>query len=120
MQYQLVFAGETKEGLNPDEVIQAFSRVFRVSDEQMTHLFSGKTHRINTDITQEQALKYVVKLDEIWAVSYVDIKDDELYLPPGVTEDRRKRDRRFKPDRRKVTRSNILPDRRKADRIKSS
>ena len=79
MQYQLVFAGETKEGLNPDEVMQAFARVFRVSDEQMKHLFSGKTHIIKKDITQEQALKYVVKLDEIGAVSYVDIKDDELY-----------------------------------------
>lgn len=120
MQYQLVFSGEIKEGLNPDDVKEVFARLFSVSERQIKHLFSGETHIIKKNITQEQALKYVVKMDEIGVISYVDIKENELQLPPGITRDRRKGERRFRPDRRTFTRGSIVPDRRKKDRRKNT
>ncbi len=120
MQYQLVFAGEIKAHLDPDEVKQSFARTFHLSEQQISHLFSGKTHIIKKNITQDQALKYAVKMDEVGVISYVDIKENDIQLPPGVSADRRTRDRRLRPDRRSITRSNILPERRKADRRKNT
>jgi len=120
MQYQLVFSGEIKEGLNPDEVKQVFARQFSVSELQIKHLFSGETHIIKKNITQDEALKYVVKMDEIGVISYVDIKQNELQLPPGITEDRRKRESRIRTDRRTFARGSIVPDRRNKDRRKNT
>jgi hypothetical protein len=118
MSYQLIFAGEIKEGLNPDEVKEAFARIFRVSERQLEYLFSGESHVIKKNLTQDKILKYIVKLDDIGVISYVDIIGNELQLPTGVTKDRRIRERRIRYDRRAATRSNILPDRRRVERRK--
>jgi len=120
MPYQLIFAGEIKEGLNPDEVKESFARIFRVSDQQLEYLFSGESHIIKKNLNQEKILKYIVKLDEIGVISYVNILGNELLLPSGVTKDRRIRERRIRVNRRKTTRSNILPDRRRVVRRKNN
>lgn len=109
--FNLIFAGEIAHDFEPDAVKQNFKSYFHLSDVQVKYIFSGKEIILKKNLTQEQALNYALKIDEIGGVTYFEPVND-VKLPEGVTEDRRKDQRRKRADRRKIFRAGISADRR--------
>lgn len=109
--FNLIFSGEISPEFNLLQVKQNFKKRFRLSDLQVEKIFSGKNVILKKNLSEEDILKYVSVIDELGGVSYFE-DSTILNLPPGVTKDRRRFDRRTRTDRRKVYRSSITADRR--------
>lgn len=110
--FNLLFSGEINGESEIEIVMQKFKEYFQLTDVQTKYIFSGKEIVIKKNLTQEQALKYALHIDELGGVSYFEALEDQSHLPEGVTQDRRKGTRRIKPDRRKHFRAGLAADRR--------
>ena len=110
--FNLIFAGEISEGFEPEQVKQNFKEKFHLTDVQTKYIFSGKEIILKKNLTQMEALEFALSIDDIGGVSYFEPIKDDIHLPPGVTEDRRKGERRKRSDRRKGYRAGINADRR--------
>ena len=69
--YDIYFAGEIIEGRVLEEVKSAVGDIFKVSDNKLAHLFSGKPIRVKVDIDQETAISYRVAFREAGALIQV-------------------------------------------------
>jgi hypothetical protein len=119
--FNLVYSGEISEDFELEQVKQNFKNYFRLSDDKIDLIFSGKTITLKKALVQEKALEFAIKIDELGGVSYFEPINDDIVLPAGVYIDRRKAERRIKKDRRKTYRAGINTDRRvHADRRASS
>jgi len=117
--FNLLFAGEINEDYELEVVQNNFQEFFHLTDVQTKYIFSGKEIILKKNLTQEKALEYALKIDEIGGISYFIPVTAELNLPPGVFKDRRIAERRKRSDRRNGYRAGISADRRmKADRRK--
>lgn len=118
--FNLIFAGEISDGFELEDVKQNFQKKFHLTEVQTKYVFSGKEIILKRNLTQEKALEFALSIDDIGGVSYFE-PISEVSLPPGVTEDRRKGDRRKRQDRRKGYRAGINADRRiNSDRRKNN
>ena len=118
--FNLVFSGEISEGFELSQVKQNFKEHFHLTDAQTHYIFSGKEIILKKNLTQEDALKYALHIDEIGGISYFEAIEEKIKLPDGVIEERRKGERRQRIDRRHHYRAGIAADRRiKPDRRKN-
>ena len=118
--FNVIFSGEISEGFELDDVKNNFKNHFHLSDLQTEFIFSGKEVILKKNLTQVQALEFAMSIDDIGGISYFEPIKEAINLPPGVTEDRRKGERRKRADRRKNYRAGINSDRRiHSDRRKS-
>ena len=56
--FDVYFAGETLAGQDPAEVKARIGRVFKLSDDKLEILFSGKPGRVKANLDAEEAEKY--------------------------------------------------------------
>ena len=117
--YCLVFLGEIDTTFQLDTVKLSFRQHFKLTEIQTRYIFSGKEITLKKNLTQEEALKFAMRIDEMGGISYIEPMPPELQLPEGVIHDRRAGDRRKRTDRRDHSRAGISADRRhKKDRRK--
>ncbi|MCP3850013.1 MAG: hypothetical protein GY694_07220 [Gammaproteobacteria bacterium] len=110
--YCIVFLGEIDDAFQLDAVKINFKRFFKLTDVQTEHIFSGKEIFLKKDITQEEALKFAMQIDEMGGISYIEPIAPTFKLPDGLTQDRRFKYRRKFQDRRHYSRAGIHSDRR--------
>ncbi len=110
--YCVVFLGEKADSYQLAAVKINFKRFFKLTDVQTEHFFSGKEIFLKKNITQEEALKLALTIDDMGGISYIEPIASTLKLPDGLTQDRRIKDRRTLQDRRRYSRAGIHSDRR--------
>lgn len=110
--YCLIFLGEIHESFLLDKVRDNFKKIFKLTDSQAKYLFSGKELTIKKDLSQNEALRYAMQIDEIGGICYIEPMDPDIELPEGVSHDRRIQERRMRTKRRTFSRGSIRSDRR--------
>ncbi len=110
--YCVIFIGEINDTFQLDAVKLNFKHQFKLSEIQTQFIFSGKEITLKKGLSQENALKFAMHLDEMGAVSYIETMASEIQFPEGVTNDRRTDIRRQKFERRNHARAGISADRR--------
>ena len=120
--YRVVFSGLITEEYDLKTTKRRFAKVFRQDAKRTELLFSGE-HVIKSNVTEQVATDFAIKLMEIGCESYVELMPhgDDISQQPGFQERRlavrRHRYRRdprpgsIVPDRR------LLPSRRRVDMI---
>lgn len=70
--YDVIFSGKLMEGASPEKTKQQISHIFKINDNQLNKLFSGKPVTIKSDVDEETAAKYRVAFRKAGAL--IDIK----------------------------------------------
>jgi hypothetical protein len=66
MLYQVVFTGELRSDVNPEQAARDFAAIFKVPEEKAWRLvLSGRVHALKRDIDEANAVRYRDILDEI-------------------------------------------------------
>lgn len=112
LKYQLIFLGEINDLFQLDRVRHSFKKRFKLSESQTNILFSGKEIILKKDLNQHDALQYALHIDGLGGVCYIEAMKSELFLPEGVTFERRNQIRRAQTERRLHDRSTLNMDRR--------
>ncbi|MCW8932390.1 MAG: hypothetical protein OQL19_19415 [Gammaproteobacteria bacterium] len=110
--YCIIFIGEINDMFQLDAVKLNFKNHFKLSEIKTNYIFSGKEITLKKDLTQEKALEFVMLIDKIGGVSYIEPMPQMIQLPEGITEDRRVYNKRKINDRRNHVRAGLNADRR--------
>ena len=81
--YDVFFSGQIMEGRESGDVRQQIGRLFKASEEQLQHMFSGKQIRIKSGVDQDTAIKYRVAFRNAGAL--VEIKPTGQKTPSSGT-----------------------------------
>lgn len=116
--YRVVFSGQITGEYDLKTTKRRFAKAFR-RDAKYTHrVFSGKTHAVKSNVTEQAATDFAIKLMEIGCECYVELMP--LYSQQAGFRERRKGVRRllYRRDPRpgSVVRRR-LPSRRRLDMI---
>lgn len=115
--YRVVFAGNLTGDFTPDQTKLRFGKAFRLSPDKVERVFNGREITLKSNMSEDKAMDFAVKLAEIGCETYIELVPDEANAD---FEERRKTIRRIRfrrgprpgaivPDRR------LLASRRKAD-----
>lgn len=109
---QIVFSGAITGEYDLETSKKRFQKLFRLSDDKVSKLFTGKEFVIKTGISEEEAMKFAIKITDAGcecALEDVPDENDPTQDPNFV--DRRKGERRIRT-RRPPRPNAIVPDRR--------
>jgi len=70
--YRIVFRGEIRPGVDPDEVKNRLQRLLKTDANQLTVLFSGKTITVKKGLAKAEAIRYQRILQDQGAIFYVE------------------------------------------------
>ncbi|MBN1378153.1 MAG: hypothetical protein JXA04_02860 [Gammaproteobacteria bacterium] len=119
--FRVVFVGEIDPKKDLEQVKAKLGQRFKLPPSILGRLFLGRPIVVKNNVDAETAYRYKTEIDLLGGVSRIEpipIRKD--YDEKGFIE-RRRGDRRLRPERRKVARSgSIQPDRRKKDRRQSN
>lgn len=110
--YRVVFSGLITEEYDLKTTKRRFAKVFRQDAKRTQLLFSGKEHAIKSNVTEQVATDFAIKLMEIGCECYVELMPlaDDISQQPGFVERRLAvRRRQYRRDPRP---GSIVPDRR--------
>lgn len=110
--YCIIFIGEINDTFQLDSVKLNLKRHFKLSEIQTQYIFSGKEVTLKKNMSQESALQFAMRLDEMGAVSYIEMMAPNIHLPEGISQDRRIKNRREKFERRNQARAGLSAERR--------
>ena len=109
--YRVVFAGNLTGDYTPVETRLRFAKVFRLSPKKVERVFNGKEITLKSNMTEDKAMDFAVKLAEIGCETYIELMPgDEPPQDPNFIE-RRKTIRRIR-FRRGPRAGAFVPDRR--------
>jgi hypothetical protein len=109
--YRVVFAGNLTGDYTPEQTRLRFGKVFRLSAKKVERIFNGKEITLKSNMTEDKAMDFAVKLAEIGCETYIElVPSDEAQRDPNFVE-RRKTIRRIR-FRRGPRPGAIVPDRR--------
>ena len=66
--YNIIFRGEIAEGKDIGEVKKNLASLFKVNDEKIEKLFSGRPVNIKKNVEQSTALKYKAAIEKAGAL----------------------------------------------------
>ncbi len=107
--FRVVFDGSLTGEFDEATAKKRFGKLFRVNDQRVNTLFSGKNYVIKNNITESQAMEFMIKVAEAGCESSVQEMPDEN--EPEYDEKRNSRERRLRL-RRPPRAGAIVPDRR--------
>ncbi len=70
--YNVIVTGKILDNFNPDQVVQAATKLFKCSEEKVRAMFSGKAFPLKKQIDKSTAEKYVQQLLKVGIGSRVD------------------------------------------------
>ena len=70
VQYELVFKGQTVEGVNLEQAKQNVGKLFKASPEQVERMFSGKAVVLRNRLDEATAKKYRAILHKKWGCMF--------------------------------------------------
>lgn len=109
--FRVVFAGNLTGDYTPEQTRLRFGKVFRLSPKKVERVFNGKEITLKSNMTEEKAMDFAVKLAEIGCETYIElVPKEEAERDPNFVE-RRKTIRRIR-FRRGPRPGAIVPDRR--------
>lgn len=107
--FRVVFDGSLTGEFDEATAKKRFGRLFHLSGKQVNSLFSGKDYVIKNNVTESQAMKFMIKVSEAGCECSVQEMPDEN--EPEYDEKRRTSERRLR-FRRPPRTGAIVPDRR--------
>ena len=105
--YDLIFTGEVSEGCSLEKVKENFKNHFKLNNNKLKLLFSGKSITIKKNLDQHKLLEMLATIDQLGGVAYFEELQDDISLPESVSNDRRKGKRRLHIDRRHGRKGNF-------------
>ena len=80
--YKVVFEGEILQGSQVQEVKRALAKMYKKTEDQVEHFFSGKRLTVKKDVDYETAMKYVKAYERAGAVCRI----EELETHTGLEQ----------------------------------
>lgn len=110
--YRVVFSGQITEEYDLKKTKRRFAKAFRQGAKRTERLFSGADHAIKSNVSEQAATKFAIKLLEIGCECYVERMPlaGDISQQPGFVERRSAVRRHF--HRRDPRPGSIVPDRR--------
>ena len=107
--FRVVFDGSLTGEFDEVTAKKRFGKLFRLKDQRVNSFFSGNNHVIKNNVTESQAIEFMVKVSEAGCeCSMQEIPDEN---EPEYDEKRKNRERRLRI-RRPPRAAAIIPDRR--------
>jgi len=107
--FRVVFDGSLTGEFDEATTKKRFGRLFRLASQRVNSLFSGKEYVIKNNVTESQAMEFMIKVSEAGCECYVQEMPDED--EPDYDEKRKAGERRLR-FRRPPRAGAIVPDRR--------
>ncbi len=107
--FRVVFNGSLTGEFDEATAKKRFGRMFHLNDHRVNSLFSGKNYVIKNNVTESQAMEFMIKVAEAGCESSVQEMPDEN--EPEYDEKRRDKERRVR-FRRAPRAGAAIPDRR--------
>jgi hypothetical protein len=107
--FRVVFDGSLTGEFDEVTSRKRFGRLFRLNSQRVDSLFSGKEYVIKNNVTENQAMEFMIKVSEAGCECYVQEMPDEN--EPDYDEKRKTGERRMRY-RRPPRAGAIVPDRR--------
>ena len=107
--FRVVFDGSLTGEFDEATAKKRFGKLFRLNDQRVNALFSGKNYVIKSNVTEQQAVKFMIKVSEAGCECSVQEMPDEN--TPEYDEKRTGKERRLR-FRRPPRAGAIIPDRR--------
>lgn len=107
--FTVLFDGSLTGEVDEPTARRNFARLFGISEEKAATYFTGRERVLKHNVSEEQAMAYMVRIAEIGCECYMEEITEAL--PDGITERRGKQERRQR-FRRKPRAGAIQPDRR--------
>jgi len=110
--YQVVFSGQIAEEYDLDATKKNFARAFSLDGKKTERLFSGQEYVLKSNVTEEIASNFAMKLIEIGCECFVELMpfSNDVSQEPGFVEQRKSIRRHYY--RRDPRSGSIVPDRR--------
>ncbi|MDZ7684241.1 MAG: hypothetical protein U5O39_03910 [Gammaproteobacteria bacterium] len=107
--FTVLFDGSLTGEVDEETARKRFARLFGISEEKAATYFTGRERVLKQDVSEEQAMAYMVRIAGIGCECYMEEVTEAL--PEGTTERRRNQERRQR-FRREPRAGAIVPDRR--------
>lgn len=107
--FRVVFGGSLTGEFDEATAKKRFGKLFRLNDQRVNSLFSGKDYVIKNNVTESQAMTFMIKVSEAGCECSVQEMPDEN--EPEYDEKRKSGERRLR-FRRPPRTGAIVPDRR--------
>ncbi len=92
--YQVVFSGRLTDEYDLTTTKRRFAKAFRLDAEKTDRLFSGKARAIKSNVSDQTATDFAIKLMEIGCECYVELMPPSSEQP-GLDEQRKAVRRRY-------------------------
>lgn len=111
---KIVFDGTMTGEFDEATTKKRFRALFRLQNQQVEQLFSGKTYTIKKNLSEADAMQIAIRIADAGCECYIETMPDanDLSYEPGFVERRRIGNRRLK-FRRGPRAGAIVPDRRR-------
>jgi hypothetical protein len=105
--YRVVFAGNLTGDFSLERTKTRFGKVFRLTPVKVERIFNGSDIVLKSNVTEDKAMEFAVKLAEIGCETYIEVVPNET----NQLEEKRTTTRRIR-FRRGPRAGAIVPDRR--------